>query len=241
MPFISMKGSVWCQMLNYIEYLGLPTTIAVSLVGLFLVLQIIGELLEFKGKVVPECIKIRKYFDRKKKERLALEKVSELLDGYTALCEERKEMSETINEVNRLLNDIDEHYSKDNIAMRDGWMKEVNEHISDSEKRRKEQDALMRELSKKLDKNNADTLSLLIDNKRSIIIDFSSKIVDESFPVTREQFNRVFKIYKEYEDIIEEHNISNGEVDIAIRIITESYEKHMKNHSFIEDVRGYNV
>lgn len=221
-------------MLNYIEYLGLPTTITISLVVIFFVIQIIGELLEFKGKVVPEFIKIRKYFDRKKKERLALSKAVTLLDEYN-------QMAETITKVNNLLNEIDKHYSKDNIAMRDGWMKEVNEHISESEIIRKEQDSLMRELNEKLDKNNADTLSLLIDNKRNTIIDFASKVIDESYPVTKEQFNRIFKIYKEYEEIIKENELTNGEVDISIHIIRESYENHMKNHTFIEDVRGYNI
>lgn len=221
-------------MLNYIEYLNLPTKVAFALVGLFLVLQIIGELLEFKGKVVPEFIKIRKYFKRKKKERCALSKMTVLLDEY-------EEMAKTIADVKRLLTDIDKHYSTDNIAMRDNWMKEVNEHISDSEVRRKEQNYLMRELSDKLDKNSADTLSILIENKRSSIIDFAQKVIDDRYPVTREQFNRVFKIHKEYEQIIEENNLTNGEVDVAIRIIKDEYEKHLKNHAFIEDVRGYNI
>ena len=35
--------------------------------------------------------------------------------------------------------------------------------------------------------------------------------------------------------------MTNGEVDIAIRIINESYEEHMRHHSFVEDVRGYNI
>ena len=99
----------------------------------------------------------------------------------------------------------------------------------------------MRELNEKLDKNNAVTLSILIENKRNSIIDFASKVIDESYPVTKEQYNRIFKIYEEYEDIIKENELTNGEVDIAIRIIRESYEKHLKNHTFIEDVRGYNI
>lgn len=221
-------------MINFVEYLGLPNTIAVGIISLFFIVQIIGELLEFKGKVVPEYVKIRKYFKRKKDERLALTKMIKKFDEY-------QQMATTLSNVNRLLADIDKHYSKDNIAMRDEWMKEVNEHIADSERLRKEQDSLMRELNDKLDKNNAATLSLLIDNKRNTIIDFASKVIDESYPVTKEQFNRIFKIYKEYEEIIEEHGLTNGEVDIAIRIIQESYEQHMKNHTFIEDVRGYNI
>ena len=57
--------------------------------------------------------------------------------------------------------------------------------------------------------------------------------------MTREQFNRIFKIYREYETIIEENNVTNGEVDISIQIIKESYEGHMRNHTFIEEIRGY--
>jgi elongation factor P--beta-lysine ligase len=221
-------------MLNYIEYLNTPTGIATILVGVFLFIQIVGELLEFKGKIVPEFMKVRKYIARKRKERQALSQMTLLLEEHTA-------MSETITDVKRLLTDINQHYSADNIAMRDGWMKEVNEHIADSEKKRKEQDLLMRELSAKLDKNNADTLSLLIENKRNTIIDFASKVIDDKYPVTKEQFNRIFKTYKEYEEIIENNGLTNGEVDIAYRIITEAYENHMRNRSFVEDVRGYNT
>ena len=219
-------------MLGYLEYLNTPTGIAAVIIGVFLVTQIIGEILEFKGKVVPEFIKIRKYFVRKKRERQAFSKVAVLLDEYN-------QMTHTILEVHRLLNDIDKHYSKDNIAMRDGWMKEVNEHISESERRKKEQDSLMRELNEKLDKNNADTLSLLIDSKRNKIIDFASDVINENYPVTREQFKRIFKLYEEYEDVIKQNGLTNGEVDIAYRIITEAYENHMRTHTFIEDIRGY--
>lgn len=220
---------------NYIEFFdSMPISVAVWLMILFGVLQGIGEILEFKGKIVPEFLKIRKYFKRKKEERIALGKMTELANEYP-------QIAETINEVKRLLADFDKHYSDDNIAMRDKWIKEVNDHISSSEEKRKEQDSLMRELNEKLDKNNDVTLSILIENKRSAIIDFASKVIDESYPVTREQFNRAFKTYREYEEIIEEHELTNGEVDIAIHIIQESYEQHMKRHTFIEDVRGYNV
>ena len=221
-------------MLNYLEYLNTPTKIVTFLVGVFLCIQIIGELLEFKGKIVPEFLKIRKYFIRKRKERQVLSQMVVVLNDYN-------QITSTLTDVKRVLDEIDKHYSKDNIAMRDNWMKKVNEHIVNSEQKRCEQDALMRELSEKLDKNNADTLALLIENKRSAIIDFAQKAIDDKCPVTREQFNRVFKIYKEYEEIIENNSLTNGEVDIAYRIITEAYENHMRNHTFVEDIRGYDM
>lgn len=220
-------------MLNYMEYLQLPTIVISIIVGIFLVLQIIGEIIEFKGKTAPEILKIRKYFARKKKERQALGRLPEFLESYN-------NTTDTINKVNKLLVDINKHYSDDNIGMRNSWMNDVNSHIAKSEKRIEEQDSIMRELSNKLDKNNDVTLSILIENKRNAIIDFANRVIDESYPVTKEQFNRILKMHREYEEIIKENNLTNGEVDIANRIIEESYENHMKNHSFIEDIRGYN-
>lgn len=203
-------------MLNYIEYLNIPAKIAIILVGVFFAMQIIGELLEFKGKVVPEFLKIRKYMKRKKEEREII-----------------AQMPEMLAEVKTLLNDVNQHYSADNIAKRDRWMDWVNS-------RAKVYDAGIADLEEKIDKNNAITLSLLIDIKRDTIINFASKVIDENYPVTKEQFNRIFKIYEEYEEIIEENELTNGEVDIAIRIIREAYENHMRSHTFVEDVRGYN-
>lgn len=205
------------KLIEYIEYLNVPTKVALSIIALFLITQVVGELMELQGKVVPEFVKIRKYFSRKKQEREIL-----------------RQVPETLREVQQSLNEFKSHYDTDNICMRDNWIQSVNESL-------KENDKWIKEFDKKLDKNNADTLSLLIENKRNTVIAFASKVVDENSSVTREEFNRVFKLYKEYEDIIKDNNLTNGEIDIAYHIIMDAYETHMKNHSFVEDVRGYNV
>lgn len=204
-------------MLDYLEYLNIPSKVAIALVALFVALQIIGEFLTFKGKAVPEIINIRKYFARKRVERETIHQIPEMM-----------------SEMRSLLDDVKKHYSDDNIALRNDWMNKVNTKLD-------EDDKLMRSINQALAKNNSDIVNILIDNKRNDIINFASHVIDENYMVTKEQFNRIFKIYDEYENIIAEHNLTNGEVDIALRIIKESYERHMRNHSFIEDVRGYDV
>ena len=236
-------------MLGYIEYLSTPTGIATVLVIVLLITQLIGELLEFKGIIVPEILKIRKYFIRKKKERETLSKITDMIDVIN-------EIPETLSQCIKLFNNINTHYNDDNITKRDEWMSWVNKKSEEYDscvtcvneletmvnEKAIEYDGYknsIEELKAMLDKNNAITLSLLIDNKRNTIIDFASKVIDEKYPVTKEQFNRVLKIHREYEEIIEEYNMTNGEVDIAIRIIQESYKQHLMNHTFVEDVRGY--
>jgi len=193
----------------------MPTKIGIIIIGLFVVIQIVGELLELAGKAVPEFVKVRKYFTRKKKEKA--------------------EMRNTLQQVKLLLNDVNQHYSEDNITKRNAWMQWVNDRaiVYDSSV------VELTELKDALAANNALTLDLYININRNRIIDFASKIVNENIPVSREEFNRIFKTHREYEDVLAKHNKTNGEVDIAIRIIEESYAEHMKNHSFIEDIRGY--
>lgn len=207
-------------MVSFVEYLNIPAKIALIIIGVFFVIQIIGEILEFKGKVVPEIVKVRKYFKRKKLEKQEAAKRLE-------------EMYELNKEVKVLLNDVNAHYSADNIAKRDSWMQWVND-------RAVTYDTFIKDMGEKFGDVVKVLEEIFVQNSRDRIIDFATKVSDENSMVSREEFNRIFKVHKKYEDFLEERKLTNGEVDIAHRIITDSYEKHMRNHTFVEDIRGYN-
>ena len=206
-------------MLNYIEYLGIPLQIALILAALFFVMQVIGEFLEFKGKVVPECLKIRKYFARRKKEKA--------------------ETAQTLKEVKQLLNEVNGHYSADNIAMRNEWMQGVDERLKAYDDSIVEISKNLSDVTQALKDNTKLTEEMFIQSSRDRIIDFATKTSNENVMVSREEFNRIFKVYAKYEKFLEEHEMTNGEIDIAYQIIKESYEQHLLNHTFIEDIRGY--
>lgn len=219
-------------MTNYIEYLGLPTVLGVCIVAVLLVMNLIGEVLEFKGKIVPEWMKVRKYFQRKKEERRTLQELPAIISELRQEQKRLNEIPSILEEVKVLLGDVNVHYSADNITKRDTWMQSVDDGLAQDH-------AWITKLSSMLDNISSDTLELLIEHKRETIIGFAAKVIDVTAPVTREQYNRVFKVYDEYERIIEKHGMTNGEVDVAIRIIRESYEEHLRKHTFIEDERGY--
>ncbi|MBQ7821317.1 MAG: hypothetical protein IJ391_03440 [Clostridia bacterium] len=202
-----------CAMVSFVEYLNIPVKIALIIIGIFFVIQIIGELLEFKGKVVPEIVKVRKYFQRKKREK--------------------QEAAQTLKDVKVLLADVNAHYSADNIAKRDSWMQWVND-------RAVTYDTFIKDMGEKFGDVVKVLEEIFVQSSRDRIIDFATKVSDEKSMVSREEFNRIFKVHKKYEDFLNERNLTNGEVDIAYRIITDSYEGHMRNHTFVEDVRGYN-
>lgn len=214
------------DIITLLTQLNAPAKIIVALFGIFAVLQVTGELIELKGTMVPEFMKIRKFFARKRKERETLTKITETFATM-------QEIPNTLKNVQDLLAQVNCHYNADNISMRDEWIKNVNHKLEENDKFNKE-------ISQKLDKNNADTLSLLIESQRESIINFAARVVDQNNPVTREQFTRIFKIHDNYEETIKANHLTNDEINIAYRIIKDSYEEHLRNHSFIEDVRGYN-
>lgn len=206
-------------MINYIEYLGIPLKIAIVLVAIFFAMQAIGEFLEFKGKVVPEFFKIRKWFTRRKREKA--------------------EATQTLKDVQVLLNDVNGHYSADNIAKCDGWMKWVNDRAEVYDESIKQLREALTEVMQALKDNTKLTEEMFIQSSRDRIIDFATKTSNENVMVSREEFNRIFKVYAKYEKYLEEHKMTNGEVDINYQIIKESYEQRLRDHAFTEDIRGY--
>lgn len=197
------KGEI---MLDLAQYLSLPTTAVLILAGLYLAMNIIGEILEAKGKIVPELMKIRKYFARKRTERETLAKMAPFMD------------------------EVQSHYSPSSLEKRDKWMESVDKQLADTNEWRSS-------ISGQLAENRAITLAILIENKRSEILNFASYVIKDENPVTHEQFRRTFKVYDEYEAILNKNNMTNGEINTAIRIIRESYETHLRNQTFVEDTR----
>ena len=202
-------------MTDYIAYLNLPAKAGIAIIALYAMLQLLGEILEIKGKTVPEIMKVRKYFARKKQERETL-----------------AETRETLTAVRKKLEEIDAHYSSDNITQRNAWITGVNKSLETL-------DSWRADMEKKLDDNNAITLDILVENLRGSVIGFASYVIDEKNMVTHEQFNRIFKIYAKYEAVLKANKMTNGEADTAMRIIREAYDDHLRNHTFLEDLRGY--
>lgn len=203
-----------------IEFLGIPTTVAIIIIGLFLIMNIIGEIAEWAGKVVPEFLKVRKYFKRKKDEKI--------------------EQQERLKRVDEKFAAFEMHYNPENIAKRDKWMDWVNDRADkydeSIDKLTKGLDAIVEALTK----NTEMTEEMFIQDSRTIILSFAEKAAQKDLVVSREEFNRVFKVYNKYEQFLEDHNKTNGEVDIAIKVIQDGYKFRLQNHLFFEDLRGSN-
>ena len=198
--------------------LGIPGSVAVVIVGIFAILQLIGEFIEASGKVAPTILKLRKLI--------------------TKHMEKKRQQEQLLEDVKTLLSDVNKHYSADNIAKRDSWMTWVNDRAVVYDNTIVDYKTAIDDITAALKDNTKMTQQMFVESSRDRIIDFASKVSNPVSYVSREEFNRIFKIYDKYEAFLEEHNMTNGEVEINYEIIRDAYVEHTENHKFLEDIRA---
>lgn len=198
---------------KFIEFFNIAGPGALILLGIWIVLNLIGETLDKTGKIVPAFMKVRTCIRKRKEAKQARDNL--------------------VVDVKNLLEDVNKHYSSDNITKRNEWMKWINSRTEVYDASVED----LKSLHKALEENNALTLDLYINFNRNRIIDFATQVLKNDRVFTREEFNRIFKVYKEYEEILEKYGKENGEVDVSIDLIRDDYARRMREGLFLEDNR----
>lgn len=188
-----------------IEFLGIPTTIAIILVGLFLVMQIVGEIIEFFGKVSPEFLKIRKYFARKKKEK--------------------EETQTMLEECKKLLSEFNLHYDNDNITKRNNWMDSVNNSVQNNDQLIHALDAKMdklleanESLKTQLDQVESNVLENEADRLRSELFDCGNRC-RRNIRLHPEEMEHIRVVFNKYSNVLHQ----NGSGESEFKFITDYY------------------
>ena len=153
------------------------------------------------------------------KTSLGLKSVSELEKEQT-----KKEIKDLQDNIKQLKNEF-ENYKKDKDCQYNTYHDEsvhIREELVTS------MNNYMKEISKALNEIKEDALTEKIERMRWKILDFASQIRNGrvSYP---EQFSNVLKTYDEYERILDENNLTNGQVDESIKFIKEKYHEMLKS------------
>ncbi len=190
----------------------------------FLVMQVTGEIIEWCGKTAPVWLKLRKMFKKK---------------TQSSPCNQgcNDEYLKTLKDVQSLLTKIESHYSEDNITLRNEWMTKVNNNMEFVNSHSEYYDSSIDKLITAMNGCTSMSESLFVEFSRDRIMAFAEKAVDHDYLLSREQFNRIERIYHEYEAFLEAHNRENGEVDMAWEVIQEGRKYRMVNHCFVEDIK----
>lgn len=207
------------EQVNAMTYLGIPMIVIACALALLFVLNIIGSILDFKGKVWPEIINFRRRRRRKK--------------------EEKDKQKQLLEDVQASLNEMKAHYSPEKLAERDAWINCVNSTMTWVHTRADEYDASIEKIVSALDANTKMTEDMFVESSRDRIIDFAERASDFEAILSHEQFRRIFRVHEDYEKFLKARNRTNGEVDTAYEMIQDGFKYRMKNHCFAEDIKGY--
>lgn len=194
---------------------GVPTIVISILIGIFLVMQVTGEIIEWCGKTAPAWLKLRKLLTKRKQR---IEKLESLLEQST-----------------EALNQINQHYNPQAIAQRNDWMNQVNRDLDWMHQRADVYDASIDRLTDCLDRNTLMTEDMYVEDARDRIINFSNLVANTKYIVSKEQFKRIYRVYDEYEAFLDRKGRTNGEVDRCKKTIDKAYAYRQEHRSFAED------
>lgn len=90
---------------------------------------------------------------------------------------------------------------------------------------------MINSLQKKMDENE---LKKRISSLRTDIISFGTSLGNPQFHPSFEHYNIIYAKVKEYEKILEDHNLKNGQCSASIKIIDKHYEMAMERGDFLE-------
>lgn len=139
--------------------------------------------------------------------------------------EARQKLEQSLLEAQKIIKDFSIHYSEDNISQRNNWISWVNNQAEDYNKTLASIDNTLSSLKKKLDKTTILAEETSLNQKRLSVLEFAARVNNPRYDYSKEYFLKMKKIIEEYEKYIEENNISNGEIDQAIKVIEEAYEE----------------
>lgn len=189
------------DLLKAIEYLGIPMTVAIVLVSIWLTLHIIGFILDIKKKAVPEIINIRGYMRRKKEDKQLIKDCKELLEEFNS------------------------HYNKDNITKRNDWMNGVNNSVKNNdvliEKLDGKIDKLLdanESLKTQLDQVKSNVLENEADRLRSELFDCGNRC-RRKIRLHPEEMDHIREVYNKYSDVLKQ----NGPGEKEFNFIADYY------------------
>ena len=154
------------------------------------------------------------------------DKNDKLENVLTAFMDEMKVViSDTQNEIKQL---ADNRINDRKISIE--REKRLNDRIDAMVSSDESRDEAMGKIGTDLKKLTSMFVEKEVSDLRWTIINFATNIAAGK-ECTQEAYNHCFKTYEKYERILEENGLENGQVEISMEVINESYKEKLK-HGF---------
>lgn len=125
-------------------------------------------------------------------------------------------------------------YFKKKFRIKTGYEEDketLEERISTLEEHDKWQYNEISKISKGIDDIKDTLLKDNIEKKRKSILDFCSSLSNNQ-KQNNEAFNDIFRTYVEYEQILKDNKLENGQAEESMKFIREKYQEKLHNGEF---------
>ena len=125
-------------------------------------------------------------------------------------------------------------YFKKKFRIKTGYDEDketLEERISTLEKHDKWQYNEITKISQGIDDIKDALLKDNIEKKRKSILDFCSSLSNNQ-KQNNEAFNDIFRTYAEYEQILKDNKLENGQAEESMKFIREKYQEKLRNGEF---------
>ena len=125
-------------------------------------------------------------------------------------------------------------YFKKKLRIKTGFDEDketLEERISTLEKHDKWQYNEISKISQGIDDIKNSLLEDNIEKKRKSILDFCSSLSNDQ-KQNSEAFNDIFRTYADYEQILKDNGMENGQAEESMKFIREKYQEKLHNGEF---------
>lgn len=128
-----------------------------------------------------------------------------------------------------------EEYHQQSIRIRDGLEKNQQKLDKNQQKLEMHQEEMKQDLSEIRTSLSCIQKMLLkntIETKRKNILDFCATLSNKQ-KQNKEAFNEIFRTYEDYEKILKDNDMENGQTEESMKFISEIYQQMLRNGDLI--------
>lgn len=159
-----------------------------------------------------------------------MEAITELFKiNWIAFCITLFAIAFAIKEITEIIG-----YLKKKLRIKTGFDEDketLEERISTLEKHDKWQYNEITKISQGIDDIKNTLLEDNIEKKRKSILDFCSSLSNDQ-KQNSEAFNDIFRTYADYEQILKDNGMENGQAEESMKFIREKYQEKLRNGEF---------
>lgn len=222
------------EQLSQIDWRGFLITLAIIICSYFVIKELIEIFFKEIGYTPPWVVRREEHTKAIEELKEQMTKSNELIEKLGKRMEIFEKKTDRLEQHVSTYDENRVHDREQSVEVREELIHNMDE--TSVELRRelidsiKSVDNKIDNLQKKIEINERDKK---IDLLRSSIISFATNLGNPQFKPSKDHYDSIFKKIKEYEQVLEDNGLENGQTTVSVKIIEHHYEESIENGDFL--------